>query len=141
MKKLINWHANPKLASFAPFVLRVATGLVFLMHGWQKLQGGIPGTAAFLGMLGFPVPSLFAMLLIAAEVIGGALLILGLYTHHAAKILAFVALVAFLTVHATKGFFAGSGGYEFIMLLFAAAISLSITGPGRWSLASALGKK
>ena len=87
-----------------------------------------------LGSLGFPAPDIFAVILIAAEVVGGAALIVGLYTHWAAKILAFVALVALLTVHVTKGFFVSGGGYEFVLLLFAASISLAITGAGKWSL-------
>ncbi len=134
MKTLMNCQCSDKLMSFAPFVLRVATGLVFAMHGYQKLLGGIPQTAGFLGSLGLPMPALFAGLLIAAELIGGIMLILGLYTHWVAKILAFVALVAFVTVHATKGFFVNQGGYEYIMLIFAASVSLMITGAGRWSL-------
>ena len=85
-------------------------------------------------MLQFPAPELFAVLLIAAELGGGILLILGLYTHWVAKLLAFVALVAFATVHMKNGFFLSAGGYEYTMVLFAAAFSLMITGPGKWSL-------
>lgn len=118
----------------APLFLRVATGAVFAMHGLQKLQTGVPGVAGFLGSLGFPAPELFAMLLIAAELGGGILLILGAFTHWVAKILAFVALVALLTVHIGKGFFLATGGYEFILLLLAASVSLMVTGAGKWSV-------
>lgn len=142
MKILMNCKCSDKFSSFAPFVLRLATGLVFFMHGWQKLnEFGIPGVTQMLAGLGFPAPGVFAILLIAAEVIGGAFLILGLYTHWVAKILAIVAFVAFLTVHASRGFFISDGGYEFILLLFAASVSLMITGPGRWSLERAVMKK
>jgi putative oxidoreductase len=106
------------------------------MHGWQKFAGGLDGVTGFLGTLGFPAPAVFAVLLIAAEVIGGALLILGLFTHWVAKILAVVALIALLTAHVTKGFFVSEGGYEFALLLFAACVSVAITGAGRWSLDS-----
>lgn len=140
MNTLMYCRCGDKLMPFAPLVLRLATGFIFLMHGWQKLERGIPQTAAFLGFLGFPAPSIFAVVLIGAELIGGTLLILGLYTHWAAKVLAFVALVAFLTVHVSKGFFVGDGGYEFIILIFAAAFSLMVTGPGRWSLDGLLRK-
>ena len=124
------------LAGVAPFVLRIATGVIFAAHGWQKLANGLNGTAGFLETLGFPVPMVFAILLIAAELGGGILLILGLYTGFVARILALVSIIAWLTVHTGKGFFMASGGYEFIMLLFAACISLAITGPGRWTLRS-----
>lgn len=134
MQNLMNYTNSAWAQALAPFVLRVATGLIFLVHGWQKLQNGIPQTAGFLGMLGFPAPEVFAALLIAAEVGGGVLLILGLFTRYTAKVLAVVALIAFLTVHMTKGFFVNAGGYEFIVLILAASISLMITGAGAWSL-------
>ena len=134
MKNLLNCVCAEKWGSYAPLVLRVVTGFVFAMHGWQKLQGGVPGVSGFLGMLGFPMPEVFAVLLIAAELGGGILLILGLWTHWTAKVLAFVALVALFSVHATKGFFISGGGYEYILLIFAASFSLMVTGAGKWSL-------
>lgn len=123
-----------KMRGTGILVLRVATGLIFTMHGWQKLQGGVPYVAGFLGTLGFPAPEFFAVLLIAAELGGGLLLLVGLYTHWVAKVLAFVALVAFATVHMKNGFFMAGGGYEYIILIFAASVSLMISGGGKWSL-------
>lgn len=134
MRMLSFSESNPALASLAPFVLRIATGLIFFMHGWQKLSGGVDGVTGFLGSLGFPAPAVFAVLLIAAEVAGGALLILGLWTGIAARVLALVAVIAWITVHLGNGFFIGVGGYEFIMLIFASCVALAITGPGRWAL-------
>lgn len=141
MKSMLNCMCGDKMRDWAPLVLRVAVGAVFAMHGWQKLQGGVPATAGFLTMLGFPAPELFAVLLIAGELVGGILLILGLYTHWAAKVAAFIAAVAFATVHAKNGFFMSAGGYEYIIVLFAAAFSLMITGPGKYSLDKKMGKK
>lgn len=132
MKHLIHCACTEKLAPFAPLFLRVATGAIFVAHGWQKYVGGVPGVAGFLGQLGFPAPEVFAVLLIAAELGGGMLLILGAFTHWVAKILALVALVALVLVHLPNGF-TGPGGYEFILLILAASVSLAITGPGRWS--------
>ncbi len=123
-----------KWQDVAPLVLRVVTGLIFAMHGYQKLTMGVPGVSGFLGSLGFPAPEVFAVLLIAAELGGGILLILGAFTHWVAKILAVVSLIALLTVHVTKGFFVSSGGYEFILLLLAASVSLMITGAGKYSV-------
>lgn len=131
-------QTNPAFLSLAPFVLRIALGLIFAMHGWQKLQNGVIGVSGMLGGLGFPIPTFFAVLLIAIELGGGILLILGLYTGFVARILALVALIAWLTVHTGKGFFVAGGGYEFIMLIFAASISLAITGPGRWTIVNLL---
>lgn len=134
MLRILKCACGDRFSGFAPLILRVTTGLIFVAHGWQKLSGGLEGTAGFLATLGFPAPMLMAVLLIAAELIGGILLILGLFTHWVSKILAFVALVALLTVHAANGFFIADGGYEFILLIFAASVSLAITGPGKWAL-------
>lgn len=141
MKNLMNCVCAEKWGSYAPLVLRVVTGLVFAMHGWQKLENGLPGVSGFLMSLGFPMPGLFAVLLIVAELGGGILLILGLWTHWIAKVLAFVALVALFTVHASKGFFISGGGYEYILLLFAASFSLMVTGAGKYSLDHTMHKK
>jgi len=95
---------------------------------------GVPGVSGFLSSLGFPVPDVFAVILIAVEFLGGSALIIGLFTHWAAKLTSIVALVALLLVHVNKGFLVQGGGYEFILLLLAATISIIITGPGKYSL-------
>jgi putative oxidoreductase len=113
------------------------------MHGYQKVfQMGIPGVTGFLGGLGFPMPTFFAYILAYGELIGGALLIVGLLTHWASKFGFIVALVAFFTVHASKGFFISGGGYEFIILIFAASLYIFAVGAGKYSLdAMWFGKK
>lgn len=128
------------MRDIAPLLLRVATGLVFAMHGWMKIQTGLPWVTSMLEGIGFPAAAFFAVLLVAAEFGGGILLILGAFTHWAAKVLAFVALVAFLTVHMSQGFFLPMG-YEFIIMLFAASVSLMVTGPGRWSVDSLMRRR
>lgn len=122
-----------KYVDLAPFLIRVVTGLIFLLHGYQKLEQGVGAVGGFLGGLGYPVPEAFAIVLIFAEIVGGILLIAGAFTYFAAKVLAFVALMAFLTVHVSHGFFVAAGGYEFIILIFVSCIAIAILGPGRWS--------
>lgn len=135
MKKLLNCNCLGKFGAVAPLVLRVAVGLVFVMHGWQKLTiMGVGGVEGMLNALGFPIPGIFAPILIAAELVGGAFLIFGLYTHWAAKILTVVAAVALVAVHLKNGFFLATGGYEFILLILATVVSILITGPGKYSL-------
>lgn len=133
MKNLLDCNCGGKWGAFAPFFLRVVLGAIFVAHGWQKLEGGVPGVAGFLGGLGFPAPEVLAVLLIAGEVLGGALLIVGAWTHWAAKVTGFIALVALVTVHLKNGFI-NPGGYEFILLMLAAAVSLMVTGAGKWSV-------
>ncbi len=134
LKSLLHCKCGDNFSGWAPLVLRVALGLVFLMHGYQKVTTmGIQGVSGFLGSLGFPLPTLFAYILAYGELIGGALLIVGLLTHWVAKYDIIVATVALLTVHISKGFFVSDGGYEFILLILAASVSVLITGPGKFS--------
>lgn len=119
---------------YAPLVLRLAVGIVFTMHGWQKLMDfGVPGVTGMLAGMGFPLPGLMAVLLIAAELVGGIMLILGFLTRWAAKVLALVSLIALVVVHLPNGFFMPSG-YEYIFVLFAASVSLALSGGGKWAL-------
>lgn len=135
MKKLLNCNCTAKWGAVAPLVLRVVLGVIFAMHGWQKLTVmGVSGVEGMLTALGFPMAGLFAVLLIVAELGGGILLILGLFTHWAAKALVVVAAVALFAVHLKNGFFMGTGGYEFILLILAASVSVLLTGPGKYSL-------
>lgn len=138
---MLNCNCSSAWGGYAPLILRVATGLVFAMHGYQKLtQMGVEGVAGFLGGIGFPLASVFAVILIAVELLGGAALIVGFMTHWAAKLTAVVALVALITVHLSKGFFISNGGVEFILVLLAASISLMITGAGAYSVDGMRGK-
>ncbi|MCR4325459.1 MAG: DoxX family protein [Patescibacteria group bacterium] len=133
--KLKNCDCAGALAAWAPLVLRVALGVIFLWHGYDKVfSTGIAGVSGFLGSLGFPIPTLFAYILAYGELIAGVLLILGLFTHWAAKFATIVAVVAFFTVHMKNGFSAAQGGYEYIMLIFAASVSVLIAGAGKYSL-------
>lgn len=115
-------------------VLRVVMGIVFLAHGYQKLfTFGFHGVAGMLGHMGIPLPAIFAVMVTLVEFLGGILLILGVATRIAAALIAIDMLVAILAVHLKKGFF-NSGGIEFSLTLFAAAVCLVIEGGGALSL-------
>ncbi|MBI4118149.1 MAG: DoxX family protein [Parcubacteria group bacterium] len=135
MQKMIHCACTERCADVAPLVLRIATGLVFFIHGYTKLTTqGVPGVSEFLGSLGFPAPDLFAIVLLTVEIVGGIALIAGLFTHWAAKLTGIVAIVALVLVHVSNGFFVQNGGYEFVLLLIAALVSIMVTGPGKYSL-------
>lgn len=116
--------------SFGLLVLRVGLGIVFAMHGWQKLfQMGIPGVAGFFGMLGVPAPEMAAVVVSLVELVGGMALVIGLFTRWVAIPLAIDMLVAALLVHIWGGFFAPNG-VEMVLLPLAASIALVLAGPG-----------
>ena len=78
-------------------VLRIATGLLFLEHGTQKLLGFPPSEHAF--------PPLFSLMGLqgALELVGGLLILIGLFTRPVAFILAGDMAVAYFMAHAPKG--------------------------------------
>jgi len=135
LNKLMACTCADKWTDIAPLVLRVALGVIFTWHGYDKVfTKGIAGITGFLDSLGFPLPSLFAYILSYGELIFGLFLIVGLLTHWSAKYAIVVGLVAWFMVHLSNGFSVAGGGYEFIMLITAAAVSLMITGPGKYSI-------
>jgi putative oxidoreductase len=135
LKSVLACSCGEKWCDVGALVLRVALGAIFVVHGYDKVfVRGIDAVTGMLTNLGFFAPTFFAYVLAYGELIAGALLIIGLFTHWAAKYAVIIGIVAFATVHADKGFSIGQGGYEFIMLITAAALSVMITGAGRYSL-------
>ncbi len=115
-------------------ILRLAIGVTFFLHGWQKLfQMGVPGVAGFFGQLGIPAPMAAATLISLLELVGGALLIAGLFTRWVSIPLALDMLVAALLVHAPAGFFAPNG-VELVFLLLGGTLALALNGSGAFSL-------
>jgi len=126
------------LTGLGLLALRWVIGLVFIMHGGQKLfVKGLPTVAGFLGTVGITPPAFWALVLTIAELAGGVLLIVGAFTRFAALSLGVTMVVAIASVLWTKGFFLP--GYEFALTLLGAAIALTLTGPGRYAVDRWLG--
>src|SRR3984957_16064672 len=124
------------MAAWAPralSVLRIITGLMIIEHGMAKLLGW-PVVAAFAQLRLFSLRGLAGTL----ELVGGVLLILGLFTQPAAFILSGEMAVAYFMVHAPRSFFPlVNGGTLAIMYCFA-CLYLSTAGAGPWSVDAAM---
>jgi putative oxidoreductase len=124
--------------------VRVVVGLLFVGHGTQKLFGwfgghGLEGTSGFFEQIGLKPGRKAAIAAGASEAGGGALLALGFLTPLASAALTGVMVQAIRTVHLEKGPWNQEGGYEYPLVLIAAAFAVADAGPGEWSLDHALG--
>lgn len=106
-------------------LLRLAVGIVFVYHGWGKLQG-IDGVATFFGSLGIPAAALMAWVVALVEFFGGLAVLTGIYCRVGAKLLAVVMLVALLTAHAGGPWSAA----ELPLVLLGATLALAMGGAG-----------
>jgi putative oxidoreductase len=132
-------------------LMRLVLGIVFFLHGSQKMLGwfggfGFSGTMhAFTGMMHIPAP--LAFLAIAAEFFGGLGLIVGLLARVAAFGIAVNMVVAVALVHLANGPFMNwygnqkGEGYEFHLLALALAIPIMIRGAGALSADGVLAAK
>lgn len=125
---------DTRTAPYAALVLRLALGVMFLAHGLVKVFVFTPaGTVSyfvsigFMGWLAYPV--------IAAELLGGLMLILGVYPRWVAAALS-AELLVITSVHLGNGwqFNTPKGGWEYPLFLAAAALALALIGDGAHSL-------
>lgn len=116
-------------------LLRVALGILFLAHFSLKFFVFTPaGAAAFFGSLG--LPPLLAYLTMAAELLGGAALILGVQVRLVALALIPLILGTIVMVHGAKGFFFNNpgGGWEFPAFWAIALLVQALVGEGAFAL-------
>jgi len=120
--------AAASLARWGMLPLRVVVGLVFLIHGGQKLfVFGLSGTAGAMTQMGIPLPGLAAVVVTFVELLGGLAILTGLFTRWAGVLLAIDMAVAILKVRLGAGYI---GGYEFELTLLGAALTLAAVGAG-----------
>ena len=128
----------PTLNAWQPRVLsilRIVAGLLFLQHGLVKL-------------FGFPMPfpnpvGTFSMLWFAAaiEIVGGILLILGIFSRWVAFILAGEMAFAYFIGHQPRAFYPIQNGGNLSILYCFVFLYLMFAGPGPWSIDAQRSKK
>ena len=127
MKKfLAAWE--PRVLS----ILRIVSGFLFLWHGSQKLFAFPAAPPASPG--GEAPPLEFLMFAGTLELVGGLLLVAGLFTRPAAFILSGMMAVGYFTVHAPLGFLPITNGGEPAALYCFVFLYLCFAGGGEWAL-------
>lgn len=134
--------------TLGPVLIRVALGGVIFAHGAQKALGWFGG-GGWDGTIGFftsqlGVPAFIAALVILGEFLGGIGVVTGTLTRVAAAGIAIIMAGAVMMVHLPNGFFmnwygtqAGEG-FEYGILAITMALSLVVSGAGRFSVDRAL---
>ena len=120
-----------KYEIYGPTLLRISLGIIFLAHSayLKVMVYTVPGTVGFFESLGLPAITAYATL--TAEIVGGALLILGIAVRPTAAVLALVAFGA-TWAHLNVGWLFSNegGGFEYPLFLAIASIVQLLLGPG-----------
>lgn len=117
-------------------LLRIVAGLLFLLHGTSKLIGFPP-------FAGGPLPDPWTLLWIGAilELVGGFLVMIGLFTRPAAFILSGEMAVAYWMFHAPQSTFPSNNGGEAAVLFCFVFLMFAFNGAGPWSVDANRGRK
>ncbi len=126
-------HTQP--ADLGALVLRVSLGVMYIAHSLllKYFVFTLPGTAQFFASLG--LPPVLAYVVFWSELIGGVLLVLGIWPRAVALALVPV-LVGALWTHAGNGwvFSAANGGWEYPLFLIVVSAVQALIGDGAYAL-------
>ena len=115
--------------------MRVAVGVIFIVHGFGKF--GNPGFGGWISSMGIPAEMQIPIAL--AEFVPGILLLLGILTRISASLISIVMLGAIFLVKGASSL-TGEHGYELDLILLASCLVVIVAGPGRVSLSHILKK-
>ncbi len=150
MKKLMNmtFCKGCKNGTHLPStsLLRIVVGVILFAHGTQKLFGwfggfGLEGTAGFMEQVFGGAGMTLAVIVALIETVGGLAFVLGFMTSFAALLVAIEFIIIIIMVHLKNGFFAANNGFEFPLLILAAALTIMHMGAPYYSIDSKYGRK
>ena len=117
-----------RLAPHILSLLRIASALLLMQHGTTKILG-LPVTQAT-GISLVTLPGIAGLF----ELIGGVLLLIGLFTRPVAFLLSGMTAVAYFMVHAGRDFYPINNGGELAALYCFVFFYFVFAGPGPWSV-------
>lgn len=103
-------------------LFRIIIGLLFVFHGVQKLTRGVE-------LLSWPAGPASII-----ELVGGGLVVIGLWTRWAALLSSGAMAYAYFVVHQPKGLLPIENGGELAAIYSWAFLLLAFTGAGAWSI-------
>ncbi len=119
-----------RIERFAPEILgatRILFGVMLACHGAQKLLGAFGGAPE-------GTPSFIIWVAGTIELLGGALIAIGLFTRSAAFLASGLLAFAYFMAHAPKGFWPILNGGELAIVYCWLALYLAANGPGAWAI-------
>lgn len=116
-----------------PLVGRILLAVLFLIAGYNKIMN-VGGTVGYFGKLGLPMPDILVWVVIAVEMLGGILLVIGWQTRVVAWGMAIFTLLAALIGH--KFWVDASQTTNFLknLSIMGGFLMLAVAGPGRLSV-------
>lgn len=113
------------------FIMRLILGIIFIAHGWSKLQN-MEGTIGFFASIGLGAFMAYVVALI--EFLGGLSMIIGVGTSVFGVLIALVMIGAIVFVKGKTGGLTGPGGFELDLGLLAMSLGIAMSGPGRFRI-------
>lgn len=117
--------------------IRLALGIVFIYGGWFKVTHM---NMVLEGFKSFGLPAIIAYYVSYTELIGGVLLLLGIFGRYVGIVFAINMAYATFVVNFPRGFSLANFGYEYTLVLMLSSMALITMGAGKYSLAKMLKK-
>lgn len=110
-------------------IMRVVLGIIFLVHGVSKFQMGLGNVDAWFSSMG--IPGFMAYVAAIIELVGGIMLIVGLFTRSVSALLILIMIGAIITVKLSAGLLGNdqSPGYELEIALMLISLHLLVVNP------------